>query len=366
MAVIPRDNPDEDVDDTTSTTAVGALVIVLAVVFVALRFYARYSTKTGFGWDDWLILLALVATILTDVLVLWSTSVNPNGPAIASNTDPTYEYTPADVFYTKLNFVATVLYFTITAATKLSILFMYNRLFSISKTFRYQVIAAGALVLIFWVGCTVANLLNCRPLEWTWRNSRADPRYCFNYNIFWMASGVVEAFLDVLIIVIPVRLIFGLHLTLARKIALTAVFLLGIFVIVTGIVKVVLSYAPGSREPSFNKTEIWTTVHCGIGMVCACLPVCWPVIARLAQLRFSRIQESWHRVSIWLSGEKSSHFRSTNTYDLERATSVNTGDIPLMDDPRDLGNPSVERFSPVELPTKSYVRVRSDSDGYGG
>jgi cation transporter-like permease len=71
MVVIPRDNPDEDVDDTTSTTAVGALVIVLAVIFVALRFYARYSTKTGFGWDDWLILLALVATILTDVLVLW-------------------------------------------------------------------------------------------------------------------------------------------------------------------------------------------------------------------------------------------------------------------------------------------------------
>jgi hypothetical protein len=101
-------------------------------------------------------------------------------------------------------------------------------------------------------------------------------------------------------------------------------------------------------------------------MVCACLPVCWPVVARLAKLRFTRIQESWHRVSIWLSGEKSSHFRTTNTYDLERATSVNTGDIPLMDDPRDLGNHSVDAFRPVELPTKSYVRVRSDSDGFGG
>lgn len=105
---------------------------------------------------------------------------------------------------------------------------MYNRLFSISKTFRYQVLVAGALVVAFWIGCTVANLLNCRPLEWTWRNSLDDPRYCFNYNIFWMASGVVEGFLDILIILIPVRLIFGLHLTLARKIALTAVFLLGI------------------------------------------------------------------------------------------------------------------------------------------
>jgi hypothetical protein len=101
-------------------------------------------------------------------------------------------------------------------------------------------------------------------------------------------------------------------------------------------------------------------------MVCACLPVCWPVIARLAQLRFSSVQKKWHRVSSWLSGEKSTHFRTTDTYDLERTASVNTGDIPLMDDPRELENHSVERFNPVELPTKSYVRVRSDSNGVGG
>ncbi|KAM3080440.1 hypothetical protein ACMFMG_005395 [Clarireedia jacksonii] len=309
-----------------------------------------------------------------------ATSVNPDGPAIASNTDPNYQYTKADEFYTKLNFVATVLYFTITSATKLSILFMYNRLFSISKSFRYQVIAAGALVVAFWIGCTVANLLNCRPLEWTWRNSLADPRYCFNYNIFWMASGIVEGLLDILIIVIPVRLIFGLHLTLSRKIALTAVFLLGIFVIITGLVKVVLSYAPGSREPSFNKTEIWTTVHCGIGMVCACLPVCWPLIAHMAQLRFSSVQKRWNRVSSWLSGEKTSNYRNS-TIDLERTTSINTGDIPLMNDPRErnFANDSTNAVNPIELPTKNHVSstsngvelptknyVRSTSNGVGG
>ena len=56
--------------DTTATTAVGALVIVLAVVSVALRFYTRHFTRAGLGWDDWLILLALITTIATDVLVL--------------------------------------------------------------------------------------------------------------------------------------------------------------------------------------------------------------------------------------------------------------------------------------------------------
>ena len=61
---------DNNEDDTSATTAVGALVIVLAVMSVALRFYTRYFTRAGFGWDDWFILLALIATIVTDVLVL--------------------------------------------------------------------------------------------------------------------------------------------------------------------------------------------------------------------------------------------------------------------------------------------------------
>lgn len=147
---------------------------------------------------------------------------------MASNTDPNYQYTEADVIYTKLNFAATVLYFTMTSATKLSILFMYNRIFSISRTFRFQVLVVGALVVSFWIGCTVANLLNCRPLAWTWRNSLDNPQYCFNYNIFWMASGIVEAVIDLLIIAIPIRVIFGLQLNLAKKVALAAVFMLGL------------------------------------------------------------------------------------------------------------------------------------------
>jgi hypothetical protein len=121
-----------------------------------------------------------------------------------------------------------VLYFTITASTKLSILFMYNRLFSSSPNFRTQVLVVGFLVIAFWIGCTVANLLNCIPLKFDWIDSLDDPRHCFNYNIFWMASGAVEAVIDVLIIIMPMRIILTLNLDRGKKIALAAVFLLGV------------------------------------------------------------------------------------------------------------------------------------------
>lgn len=72
MYLYDRGSTDPEANNNNNnTTAVGALVVVLAVVSVALRFYSRHSTGTGFGWDDWLILLALIATILADVLVVW-------------------------------------------------------------------------------------------------------------------------------------------------------------------------------------------------------------------------------------------------------------------------------------------------------
>lgn len=130
--------------------------------------------------------------------------------------------------YTKLVFTTSVLYFAITATTKLSILFMYNRLFSASAAFRLQIVVLAALVISFWVACTLADLLNCIPLEWAWINSQADPRYCVNYNVFWFATGICEAFIDVLIIVMPIRVVFLLQLNRAKKIAVAAVFLFGV------------------------------------------------------------------------------------------------------------------------------------------
>ncbi|OTB08993.1 hypothetical protein M426DRAFT_130333 [Hypoxylon sp. CI-4A] len=320
--------------DDDVTTALGALVAVLAVLSVALRFYSRHYTKTGFGWDDWLILLGLLCIIVTDVLVLWSNGVDPNGAENASNVDPDHIFTPEDVLFTKLNYIATLLYFTIAATTKLSILLMYRRLFSVSTTFRRQVLAVSMLVIGYWIGCTVADLLDCIPLKWTWINSHQDPRYCFDYNIFWLATGVVEAFIDILIIIMPIRAVLGLQLNRGKKIGVVSVFLLGVFVIASGLIKVALSYSPGNRNPSFGRTEVWTTVHCCTTIICACLPVCWPLLGLLKKLRprrwhmTSSIRKHLYGFSGWSSMDRGSASRVT-TPRFEESNNIDAGDYEL-------------------------------------
>jgi hypothetical protein len=76
-------------------------------------------------------------------------------------------------------------------------------------------------------------------------------------------------------------------------------------VIVSGILKVVYGYVPGSRNPSFSKTAIWTTVHSGTGIICACLPVFWTLLVRLGKFKdwtwvhSLSNREKWHSFSSW-------------------------------------------------------------------
>lgn len=104
---------------------------------------------------------------------------------------------------------------------------MYNRLFSVDERFRRIVMILSVLVVGFWVGCTVADLTNCVPMEYVWINSLSDPRYCFNFNIYWFASGVCEALIDTLILLLPIKVVLGLQLGLKQKVAVGSVFLLG-------------------------------------------------------------------------------------------------------------------------------------------
>ena len=54
-----------------AATVAGAVLIALDIVTVAGRFYSRWFTKAGFGWDDWTILVAMLTGILPGALTIW-------------------------------------------------------------------------------------------------------------------------------------------------------------------------------------------------------------------------------------------------------------------------------------------------------
>ncbi|KAI0436718.1 integral membrane protein [Xylaria telfairii] len=305
---------------SNTNTIVGVVVMALAILSVAARFYVRINRKTGLKWDDWLVLVSLLVMIGANILAIVSITGNPTGPQKATVPTATEDYTAADRWYTKLSWTATLLYFSITSSTKLSILLLYNRLFSVHYVFRRLIIILSILVLIFWVGSTLADLLNCVPLKHIWINSQEDPRYCINYNIFWFSTAIAEAFLDILIILLPINVIMGLQFNRKQKIAVASVFLLGAIAIASSVFRAILGYIPGSREPDFAKAQLSTTIHCGAGIICACLPVCWALFVGLGRSKLhnwpgiSWIRNHRHSWNSWHAVTQTKH--SDRTLDL--------------------------------------------------
>ncbi|KAI1264043.1 hypothetical protein F5Y18DRAFT_392365 [Xylariaceae sp. FL1019] len=271
-----------DGENAVTIAVIGVAVTVTALLAVALRFYARYYVKVRFELDDWFILSALLVTLGTEALVFVAAARQDN-----------------DKFVAMVGWIASVDYYFITCATKMSLLCLYHRIFSIDQSFRRQVIIGSVVVVGFWIGSTVANLTSCIPIRYTWINHDLDPRYCFNFNNFWLATGIIEAVFDIILLVMPIRMVKKLQMNKTKKIAVGLVFFVGIFVIISGIVKTILSYAPGERSVAAEGTPIWTTVHTGTGIICACLPTLWWIFPRLAK------STPWAHWSGWRSVERS-------------------------------------------------------------
>ncbi|PQE04667.1 integral membrane Pth11-like protein [Rutstroemia sp. NJR-2017a BBW] len=256
---------------TQRTTTASAVVAVLSVIAVALRFFTRRLTRAGIASDDWWILGGVISFLVTGSLILYGVKSDPNGGDLIDRDSPTFDYAPHTT-YLKISFIIAILYFTVVTAIKISILLMYRRIFTVSLGRAYPVLMSA--IIMWWLSGTIATIVSCIPVNRLWVGPSTGG-YCFNFNIFWMAMGVVEILVDSCILVLPVRIVLGLHMSNDHKVLVSGIFLLG------RIVRVILGYAQGSQNVDFSKAELWSAVHVGMAIVCACLPSFRPLLTRI-------------------------------------------------------------------------------------
>ncbi|MCJ1444917.1 MAG: hypothetical protein MMC23_005421 [Stictis urceolatum] len=240
--------------------------------------YVRKSSGQGIALDDWLILVRLLLTLLAGVLLLWGNAIDPDGGKIIDAAPADFDTTGHELFI-KLSFLSSILYFSIVSVIKISVLFLYRRIFSIEREFRIQSRLVIILVGIFWLATTVTTLANCVPFQYSWIGLSLK-EHCINHNVFWMATGAVEVVLDTAILTLPIRMVLRLQLSSKRKAFVVFIFLLGAFVVITGLLRVIYAYVLGRRVPSYTKAELWSAVHIGMAIVCACLPTLRRLVIR--------------------------------------------------------------------------------------
>lgn len=119
---------------------------------------------------------------------------------------------------------------------KFSVLFLYRRLFP-QLEFRRILEWYGYLVLLYTTIFLVLDIFHCRPVSGAWRIDK--PSNCLNMDIIWLVGGSLNAVTDIGALCLPMPLLWRLRVEKEKRLQVMGVFLLGGFVCIVSIVRVI-------------------------------------------------------------------------------------------------------------------------------
>ena len=128
--------------------------------------------------------------------------------------------------FCQISLATMVLYTPATVAIKFSILLLYRRLFpnKLLKTFAQSI--AGFLVL-FALSQPLSIIIVCTPVAAAWDPSSYPDATCDNHTLALLLFAIMNACIDLLILVLPLPIIYRLQVTPTKKRLMIFMFLLG-------------------------------------------------------------------------------------------------------------------------------------------
>ena len=128
----------------------------------------------------------------------------------------------------QFNFVKCVLLIAGLGSVKLSVVFLYRRIFNVVHSFRLYSIGLIVLLACWTIGFLGANIFQCGLQFWALWGSTGDAlRYCKAAAPASYGFVVSDIITDVLVLIAPVPVIWHMHLPTSRKIVILGSFALG-------------------------------------------------------------------------------------------------------------------------------------------
>ncbi|KAF2871085.1 hypothetical protein BDV95DRAFT_54180 [Massariosphaeria phaeospora] len=192
--------------------------IIITSVAIALRFAARYRKRQSFAWDDGFMIVAWVTLMVYLGLVIKLTYMGST--MLTTAAIPPHDM--INIF--KLSYICGIIFETVNITVKVSILCFYTRIFTL-EVIRREAYTVGAICAAWYTASVLVTAFQCVPVHKVWR--RNAPGTCINLDGFILGYEVTNALLDIVLIVLPLRLIHSLNLDKRQKLLLSSIFLLG-------------------------------------------------------------------------------------------------------------------------------------------
>ena len=143
--------------------------------------------------------------------------------SMMSNLSPAFA--PMLIFLTKAYIATDAVWAAANTSVKISIVHFYITIFRSNKIFLKFAYAAMVFVSTFGVAVFVSDVLTCHPLSKMW--NPLQPGVCESRFAALIAQSSCNMATDLIIILLPMPMIWGLHIATRRKIELTIIFALG-------------------------------------------------------------------------------------------------------------------------------------------
>ncbi|CAM1505082.1 Fc.00g107190.m01.CDS01 [Cosmosporella sp. VM-42] len=274
----PEGNIRTEVNPPSSGSAVvpaGVATTVIAIIGVCLRLFTRtYVVKGVLGIDDYLSICGLgfsVAFLGVSIHLLSLGAGRHMWDVLLS------EYSPA---FLQTTIGATMTYAIAVACAKLSILTFYLRI-SPDRLLRRTVYGLIAAVCAYTLAYMLLIIFQCRPVAAAW-DINAD-RTCIGYLPPMMFLSVANIVFDVVLLLLPIRIVLPLQIPVRQKISLGFLFATGGFICAVAIKRTFIMYPLLKSQDYTWKLPphiVWSFIEVNGGLFCASVPALKPLCVR--------------------------------------------------------------------------------------
>ncbi|KAK6507941.1 hypothetical protein TWF481_006361 [Arthrobotrys musiformis] len=244
---------------------------VLAVVMVMMRIYTRLFIVRRFGLDDWCIVMALISVAGFTALQFCFLIYGGVGYHI-------WDVTPE-----QLNYCFKFIYFHLIGYTwsitliKMSILFLYERIIPKTHSMRKVLTAFMVFQIVYFFACELTFIFQCNPIEgaldFSYRIYKSPK--CIPLKPMLYSFGIIHIFVDLALLVLPIRVIWELQMPIKRKISTLSLFVVGAIGCICAVMRIVtLSTLLNGFDFTWVIYEpgMWGLLELTIGIICACIP----------------------------------------------------------------------------------------------
>lgn len=243
----------------------------LFVVVLALRLRGRWCGP-GLGLDD---ILSTVAFMLTTSTIGLNVTVFMAG--VGHDFDKTSEAFPKLVnnlpFIMQITFAFTIVYIWALATLKLSQLALYLRVFA--QELQWHVYIVGSTVIVWAVVFNFLFVFLCKPISQQWTVNRTGK--CIDQILLLKMLILTNMITDLMIVALPVRSVWNLHMRKTEKFAVLSCFGLGLACVFISIARFILMYTIDLLS-NLTGTSLTTFMLCTVELMLAGLCINIPTL----------------------------------------------------------------------------------------